>query len=73
MTSDDFTSHLKNTSNAQLQCCEPLQTAHILPCMLRFFIDSHPRISGYRKAQLALERNLHFLDGLLYMGRKKTT
>jgi len=23
-------SHLKNTSNAQLRCCEPLQNAHIL-------------------------------------------
>ena len=51
-----ITSHLKNTSNAQLRCCEPLQNAHILPCMLRFFI-------GLR---LVLLRNLHFWDGLKY-------
>jgi hypothetical protein len=25
---------------------KPLQTAHILPCMLRFFIGSGPRFSG---------------------------
>ena len=25
-----ITSHLKNTSNAPLRCCEPLQNAHIL-------------------------------------------
>jgi hypothetical protein len=44
------TSHLKDTSNAQLRCCEPLRNAHILPCMLRFFIGS----------RLVLERDLHF-------------
>jgi hypothetical protein len=45
-----FTSHLKNASNAQLRCCEPLQNAHILPRMLCFFIGS----------RLVLERDLNF-------------
>ena len=47
---NDSISYLKNTSNAQLQCCGPPQNAHILPCMLRFFVG--PR--------LVLERCLHF-------------
>jgi len=42
--------NLKNTSNAQLRRCDPLQNAHILLCMLCFFIGS----------RLVLERNLHF-------------
>ena len=45
-----ITSHLKNVSNAQLRCCEPLQNAHIRPCMLRFIIGT----------RLVLERDLHF-------------
>lgn len=45
-----FTSHLKNISIAKLRRCEPPQNAHILPCMLRFFIGS----------RLVLECNLHF-------------
>jgi hypothetical protein len=45
-----ISSHLKNTSNAQLRCCVPLQKSNILTCMLRFFIGS----------RLVLERNLHF-------------
>ncbi|HSQ83676.1 MAG TPA: hypothetical protein VLM43_03030, partial [Desulfobacterales bacterium] len=46
------TSHLKNTSNAQLQRCEPLQNVLLirLSAGLRFFIG--PR--------LVLELNLHF-------------
>jgi len=47
---DVFTSYLKNTSYAQLRRCEPLQNAHILQCMLRFFIGS----------RLVLEPKLHF-------------
>jgi hypothetical protein len=26
--------------------CKPLQNAHILPCMLRFFIGLRPRVGG---------------------------
>ena len=48
-------SYLKNTSDTQLPCCWPPQNAHILPCMLRFFVG--PR--------LVLERNLHFWDSFL--------
>jgi hypothetical protein len=44
------TSHLKKASNVQLRCCEPLQNAHILRRMPRFFI-------GLR---LVLERDLNF-------------
>jgi hypothetical protein len=39
-------SYLKNTSNAQLRCCGPPQNAHILPCMLRFFVGPRPRVGG---------------------------
>jgi hypothetical protein len=39
---------------------EPLQMLTYSTCMLRFFICSRPRMSGFRKAQLAVERNLHF-------------
>ena len=33
-------SYLKNVSNAKWLCCEPRQNAHILTCMLRFFLGS---------------------------------
>ena len=48
-------SHLKKASNAQRLRCKPPQNAHILPCMLCFFI-------GLR---LALERDLPFFKRLL--------
>jgi len=48
--SNKSASRLKNTSNARLRRFEPHKNAHILPCMLRFFIGS----------RRVLERNLHF-------------
>jgi len=50
----------KKTINAQLRRCEPLQNAHIRPCMLRFFI-------GLR---LVLEC-MHFIRWLAKPLRKK--
>jgi hypothetical protein len=36
----------KTPSKAQSLCCKPLQNAHILPCMMRFFVGPRPRVGG---------------------------
>jgi len=51
------TSHLKNTSNAQLRRFEPLQNAHT-PMYAALFYMLH--IDAYGVSRLVLERNPHF-------------
>ncbi len=55
-----FTIRLKNASNAQLQRCGPPQNAHILPCMLRFFVGPRSRRRDFAALNLLLGRDLHF-------------
>jgi len=50
--------HLKNASKCPWRCCNPIQNAHILTCMLRFRI-------GLR---LALNPNPPFWDGFKFGG-----